>query len=957
MRFIKILLATVTILTLCLSAHRAMGAITFTEIHGFVNYDSVNGYNSQSALVQHSNGYLYGTTSGGGANNEGTVFGINTNGSWFDTLVAFNLYNGGFIGSSYVAGPIEGTDGYLYGTTENGGANLAGEVYQVTGSGINVLYSFTGGNDGDQPYAGLVQGMDGNFYGTTTVGGYWTFLDPNNIGYGTVFKITPTGTLATLYSFIGSDGFDPQGNLVQGTNGILYGTTSHGGAYGYGTVFKITTNSVFNTLYSFTGGNDGSLPRSGLMQGKDGNFYGTTYFRGAYTSSDSSGNGYGTIFKITASGGLTTLASFNNTNGANPNSTLVLGTDGNLYGATDNGLYNGGLFGTVLYYPNFGSIFQMTPAGIITTIVSFDVNDGYGANPNGLAQGKDGNLYGTCGNGGNANGSYGGIVFRLTLPPVDTTPPTVAIGSPTSGQTFTASPVTVSGTATDPGSPSSGVSLVQVQVNGTGGIWQTASGTTSWSASAALTSGTNTIYARSKDTVGNYSTVASVNVTYNPPDTTPPTVVISNPTSGQTFTASPVTVSGTATDPGSPNSGVSLVQVQVNGTGGIWQTASGTTSWSASAALTSGANKIYVRSKDGAGNYSPIASVNVTYNPPDMTTPIVSITTPTSGQRWSNAVFTVTGTASDNVQVGHVWLQLNGGVLTSAITANVYTNWNAALNLIPGTNTVAAYAVDTSGNVSTTNSRSFQFVVTNRLSVQATGLGTISPNYSNSWVEIGRNYSMTATPATGFVVTNWTISTNWLGGRTTNSATVQFMMASNLTLQINFADVTKPALTVSSPTNNKKMTNALASLVGTTKDNWKVGGVWNQLNGGAWSPANTTNNFTNWTATLTLIAGSNTIKSFAQDWGGNFSTTNNLSVTSSNTFKLLLNFANSLPMKTNGLVFSLQLSTGLNGHIQISSNLTSWVTLTNFIGTNVTLNFRDASATNSSQRFYRAVIP
>jgi uncharacterized delta-60 repeat protein len=279
-----------------------------------------------------------------------------------------------------------------------------------------------------------------------------------------------------------------------------------------------------------------------------------------------------------------------------------------------------------------------------------------------------------------------------------------------------------------------------------------------------------------------------VEVTVSAPDTTPPTVSIGNPTSGQTFTASPVAVNGTANDPGSPSTGVSLVQVQVNGTGGTWQSASGTTSWTASAALVSGANTIYVRSKDGAGNYSTtIASVNVTYNPPDTTPPTVSITAPTAG---------------------------------------------------------------------------------------------------------------------------------------------------------------------------KHMTNALATIVGTARDNLKVASVWYQVNSNAWNlVTSTTNSYTNWTQTVTLITGSNTFKTYARDFAGNSSTTQSLSVLSSNTFKLQLAFTNALPMKTNGLVFSLLLSKGLNGHIQVSSNLTSWVTLTNFVGTNTTLNFRDPAATNSSRRFYRAVVP
>src|SRR5208283_202729 len=146
-------------------------------------------------------------------------------------------------------------------------------------------------------------------------------------------------------------------------------------------------------------------------------------------------------------------------------------------------------------------------------------------------------------------------------------------------------------------------------------------------------------------------------------------------------------------------------------------------------------------------------------------------------------------------------------------------------------------------------------------------------------------------------------------------------------------------------------------VVGTASDNWKVASVWYQLNNGAWNPTTTTNGWTNWTTMAELVEGTNTVKAYALDLGGNFSTTNSLSVVSSNTFKLLLAFTNALPLNTNGLLFSLQLSTGLNGHIQVSTNLTSWVVLTNFVGTNSTLTFRDPAATNSNHRFYRATIP
>jgi hypothetical protein len=355
--------------------------------------------------------------------------------------------------------------------------------------------------------------------------------------------------------------------------------------------------------------------------------------------------------------------------------------------------------------------------------------------------------------------------------------------------------------------------------------------------------------------------------------------------------------------------------------------------------------------------FTMASNLTFTANFVDVTRPTNTITAPTSSQRVSNAVFTVTGTARDNLQVSTVICQINGGAWSNAATANVWTNWTAAVNLIPGTNTVAAYAADTTGNKSTTNSVSFQFVATNQLGVRAIGLGTILPNFSNAWLEIGRNYSITSTPTSGFVFTNWVISTNWIGGAIITKTNLQFMMASNLTLQVSFVDVTRPTNTITAPTAGQHMTNAMATVVGTARDNWKVTGVWYQLNNGVWNPTATTNGWTNWTTTLQLTTGTNTVKAYAVDLGGNYSTTSSVSVLSSNTFKLQLNFAMNHPLTSTGLNFTLLISSNLYGHIQVSTNLTSWATLTNFVGTNTTLNFRDPAATNSSGRFYRAVIP
>ena len=192
------------------------------------------------------------------------------------------------------------------------------------------LYSFCAQQncaDGDYPRAGLVQATDGNFYGTT----YGTRENCQQ-GCGTVFKLTPQGTLTTLHSFSGGDGANPWAGLVQATDGNFYGTTFYGGTQGFGTVFKITPSGTLTTLHSFDG-SDGAYPEAGLVQATDGNFYGTT--------------GWGTVFKITPSGTLTPFCSLDG-----PPNQLVQATDGNFYGTTSRS-------GDDLY----GSVFKITSAG------------------------------------------------------------------------------------------------------------------------------------------------------------------------------------------------------------------------------------------------------------------------------------------------------------------------------------------------------------------------------------------------------------------------------------------------------------------------------------------------------------------------------------------------------------------------------------------------------------------
>ena len=357
---------------------------------------------------------------------------------------------------------------------------------------------------------------------------------------------------------------------------------------------------------------------------------------------------------------------------------------------------------------------------------------------------------------------------------------------------------------------------------------------------------------------------------------------------------------------------------------------------------------------DGAGN---IFSISTNAIAADTNRPVVNIVSPATGSTVSSAFLSLVGTASDNALVAGVYYQLNATAWQPATTANWWSNWTASTTLPPGTNLLRAYAVDVAGNTSPTSSVSVFYLVTNQLRMRATGLGTVSPNYSNAWLQIGRNYSMTATPASGFVVTNWTISTNWLGGVVTNNAVVQFMMQSNLTLQANFADVTKPTITITSPTAGQKMTNAVANVKGTASDNWGIGGVQYQLNGGGWGLATSTNGWTNWTAVLPLTAGTNVIKAYAVDLGGNVSTTNTVSVVSSNTFNLRLGFSSAQPMTSNGLQLSLGVSPGISGRVEVSTNMKDWTTLTSFVSTNATMPFRDSAATNYNRRFYRAVVP
>jgi uncharacterized repeat protein (TIGR03803 family) len=246
---------------------------------------------------------------------------------------------------------------------------------------------------------GLVQGIDGNLYGTAQYAG------PSNptcfdLGCGTIYKMTPVGALTTIYNFCSqpscTDGdFPSSGPLAVGTDGNLYGVTSGGGAAGNGTIFKITPGGVLTTLYNI-GAADGSFNFSGLILGPDGSFYGTMVNGGMFTQ--------GTVFKVTPQGAFTTVYSFcsqtNCLDGASPFAAPVSGADGNLYGMTTGGGANG-----------WGTIYQLTLSGTLTTLHSFSGTDGSFAVT--IVQAPDGNFYGVTQNGG-TGGGFGGVFFQMT---------------------------------------------------------------------------------------------------------------------------------------------------------------------------------------------------------------------------------------------------------------------------------------------------------------------------------------------------------------------------------------------------------------------------------------------------------------------------------------------------------------------------------------------------------------
>ena len=394
-----------TLLAIVLFAPILHGAVLLTTLHSFTGPD---GATPEGGLVLAADGSLYGLTSQDGFTNQfGTVFRISPDGTFT------NLYN--LNGASDGAWPklrlALGSDGALYGTTAYRGANFWGTMFRINPSGdfrvLAALDSFSG--SAGSP---LVPAKDGNFY---CIGNFGF-----GTGLGSLLAATADGVVNYLATFYGTNGFTgwsfDRDILFQGVDGNLYGATEYGGPEfdgeflnpAYGTVFQATPDGTLKTLFSFNGTNGAYV--SALIQGHDGNLYGTTGSGGpAFIDNPTFGGtgGFGTLFKLTTNGEFSTLAIFDSTNGSEPSS-LMQASDGNFYGTTQRSSASNAR----------GTIFKMTADGAITTLFFFSGTNGAAPAYSALLEALDGNFYGTTISGGTSNL---GTIFRLNTHPAQLT--------------------------------------------------------------------------------------------------------------------------------------------------------------------------------------------------------------------------------------------------------------------------------------------------------------------------------------------------------------------------------------------------------------------------------------------------------------------------------------------------------------------------------------------------------
>jgi len=351
-------------------------AQTFSVLYRFTG--GLDGGSPFAGVIQDPSSNLYGTTSSGGDYGGGVVYKVDTAGR---ETVLHSLGTG--TDGAYPLTPVAREKaGNIYGSAYFGGSSGYGTIFKIdTAGNETTLYSFTGGSDGCYPEQGLVGSNSGTLYGTT---GYC-----GSAGYGTVFKIDSTGKFTLLYSFAGypSGGANPRyGHLAMDNLGNLYGVTEQGGDYGYGVLYKLSKDGKFTVLHSFAGGtSDGCTPYGSLLLDKAGNLYGTTWACGS--------NNYGTIWKASKKGKETILHNLagGKSDGCDPAAGVARDPKGNLYGVA----YMCGA-------NNYGALYKLSASGKLTLLHSFDSSAGAG--PTGeVLRTANGTLFGTASGGGTNN--------------------------------------------------------------------------------------------------------------------------------------------------------------------------------------------------------------------------------------------------------------------------------------------------------------------------------------------------------------------------------------------------------------------------------------------------------------------------------------------------------------------------------------------------------------------------
>jgi uncharacterized repeat protein (TIGR03803 family) len=375
---------------------------------------------SPGAVIQASDGNFYGTTSTSqqGASNPqgGTVFRVTPAGQLTVLFTFLAVQNGKFLNGSVPNTLVEGNDGFLYGTAARGGTSNNGVLFRLNknGSGLQILHSFcsfANCADGSTPNS-LMQGNDGNLYGTTNAGPS-TSQFCTDVGCGTIFRATPSGSVTILHTFTGvADGFQPLG-LIQASDGNFYGTNNSGSVVMSGNVFSVTSGGLFTIVHAFS---IYKAPLSGLMQASNGNLFGVFFFE--------AGNRQQQLFEVSPSGsGFQELPGFGPSAGTFPAPLPIQTSDGNIWTST----FQGGT-------SNIGTIVKMSPqTGAVLQTISFSGTNG--SSPAGaLVQGADGRIYGSTDAGGvvPTGDQSGGTVFRLNAGLTAPKPSITAI-TPSSG--------------------------------------------------------------------------------------------------------------------------------------------------------------------------------------------------------------------------------------------------------------------------------------------------------------------------------------------------------------------------------------------------------------------------------------------------------------------------------------------------------------------------------------------